>query len=120
MYPTRFITNWNQDAYEANSSPSAADTWTDDGLMSISVNNMFTVGDTIDITIPGVFFNGSRQLKIRQVVSPNSGASAGPEISQSGGSATIYNDETSTYDWINRVTNIQSSLNVVLSWTGNF
>ena len=120
QYPTRFITNWNQAAYEADSSPTAADTWTDDSLMDINESFMFTVGDTINITIPAVFFNGSRQLKIRQTISPSSGASAGPDVFQSGGSATIYSDETSTFDWINRIPNVQSSLNITLNWVGGF
>ena len=120
QYPTRFISNWNQAAYEADSSPTAADTWTDDSLMDINESFMFTGGDTINITIPAVFFNGARQLKIRQTISPSSGASAGPDVFQSGGSATIYSDETSTFDWINRIPNVQSSLNKTLNWVGGF
>ena len=119
-YPTRFITNWNQAAYDANSSPSAADTWIDDDLLLIQESEMFTSDDIVNITVPASFFNGSRVLKIRQVITQQSGASAGPEILQSGGSATITSNESSTYDWTNRITAVEGSVELTISWVGNF
>ena len=88
--------------------------------MLIDASEMFTVGDTVNITVPALFFNGGRQLKIRQVIAAQSGASSGPEIIQSGGSATISSNESSTYDWINRITAVNGSLNITLNWVGGF
>ena len=119
-YPTRFITNWNQAAYDENPTISAANTWIDDDLLLIDESEMFTSDDIVNITIPASFFNGSRVLKIRQVITSDSGASAGPEILQSGGSATITSNESSTYDWTNRITAVEGSVELTISWVGNF
>ena len=92
--------------------------------MLIDESEMFTSDDTVNITVPASFFNGSRELKIRQVIDFRSGASAGPEVIQYGsageGSATIINEESSIYDWTNRITEVDSSVDLTISWVGNF
>ena len=118
-YPTRFITNWDQDAYDANSTLNAADTWLNDELLETTFANMSE--ETFETSIPPAFFNGSRQLKIRQVIAPQSGADQGIELFFTGtNDPIVYSDEQSTFDYIHRVVNMDSSAVINLNWIGGF
>ena len=77
-YPTKFITNWNQAAYDENSSITAADTWLlDDSILEIPFTSMSDSDELQIPPIPPAFFNGERELKIEQAISFRSEADEG-------------------------------------------
>ena len=118
-YPTKFITNWDQSAYNANSSLSAADTWLNDDLLEVEFADMSD--STFQIAIPATFFNGSRQIKIIQQIAPQSDANAGFELFYTGASdPTLYSNELGTFKWRHRIVDMDSSSTISLSWVGGF
>jgi hypothetical protein len=118
-HPTKFITNWDQDAYNANSSLSAADTWLNDDLLEVNFADMLE--DTLNIDIPATFFNGSRQIKIIQQIAPQSGADEGTDLFYAGASDPIlYTNEISTFRYRHRIVNMDSSSTITLNWVGGF
>ncbi len=118
-YPTKFITNWDQDAYNANSSLSAADTWLNDDLLEVNSADMLE--DTLNIDIPATFFNGSRQIKIIQQIAAQSGANEGTDLFYAGASDPIlYTDEIATFKYRHRIVDMDSSSTITLNWVGGF
>ena len=116
-YPTKFITNWDQAAYNENSSLSAADTWINDDLLEVDFDDMLE--ETLQISIPPIFFNGQREFKIITAISPNSDAVGGSELSFSGTSdPVLYTTMLTTYSHRHRIVNMDSSANINLSYVG--
>ncbi|OUX53297.1 MAG: hypothetical protein CBE47_03590 [Pelagibacteraceae bacterium TMED287] len=121
-YPTRFITNWNQAAYDENSSLSAADTWLlDDSILEIPFTDMSDSDELQIPSIPSAFFNGERELKIVQEILDRSGADEGTELFFSGTSdPTVITEEISTFKYTHRVVDMDSSATINLNWVGGF
>lgn len=118
-YPTKFITNWDQDAYDENSTLNAADTWLNDELLETTFANMSE--ESLQISIPPAFFNGSRELKIIQQIPPQSEADQGTELFFSGTSdPTVYTNEISTFRYRHRIVDMDSSATINLNWVGGF
>ena len=128
---TFFITNWNQAAYNANSDISAADTWIDDSLMNVGMDAWFNSSNNnfLSITLPSSFFNGQRELKIRQKIFADVGGSEfdlgpdvffSPNLPTGGGYATTeQTDGVTAFDWTTRIANLTQNVTISLNWAGN-
>ena len=118
-YPIKWVSNWNQAAYEADSSIGNIENWTDDDQLDTTFSNMNE--DSATITIPYNWFNGLRELKIRQQIAPQSTADQGPENSFTGGADIGFSEEEiSTFRYDTVITGTDRSFNLTLSYVGGF
>lgn len=118
-YPIKWVSNWNQAAYEADSSIGNIENWTDDNQLDTTFSNMNE--DSSTITIPYNWFNGNRELKIRQQIAPQSTADQGPENSFTGGADIGFSEEEiSTFRYDTVITGTDRSFNLTLSYVGGF
>ena len=121
-YPTKWVTNWDQAAYEANPSMENIENWTDDSLLDTSFSNMNEENSTI--TIPSGWFNGIHELIIRQQIAPQSEANSGTDNLFQQSHITIpfdlnfNSEELGTFNHQTRITNVSQGFTITLNWAG--